>query len=239
MSETPTGAQRFPSNWLIAQDYNPNDHLLNLKGRDYLNVQHRLLWFIRDQRGLIASGLATMSYVVRTECVDLDRETGWAHFKTYVRDVLGNECEMYGSESAKDFPDYIEKASTKSLGRALLGLGYGTGMAPELDEGERVVDSPLERRSAPARPRPEPAPREPAVSQPPRRPAAAPVTAAQPAPVAREAGGPPASEQQVASIRKLCAALGKPEPEAGLTYEQARHMIVQMSAEYQRARKAS
>ncbi len=244
MSESNTEVRRFPSNWLIAQDYNPNDHLLNLKGRDYLNVQHRLLWFIRDQRALIAGGLATTSYVVRTECVDLDRETGWAHFKTYVRDVLGNECEMYGSESAKDFPDYIEKASTKSLGRALLGLGYGTGMAPELDEGERVVDSPLERRTAPARPRPETTIREPAaVSQAPRRPVAAPATASQPAtgsaPVAHDAGQPPASEQQVASIRKLCVALGKAEPEAGLTYEQAKQLIVQLSAEYQRARKAS
>lgn len=52
---------------------------------------------------------------------------------------------MYGSEAAKDFPDFAEKASTKSLGRALLALGYGTAAAQELDEGERVVDTPQER----------------------------------------------------------------------------------------------
>ena len=237
MSETHAGAKAFPSNWLIAQDYNPNDHLMNLKGKDYLNVQNRLLWFIRDQRALIAAGLATVPYVVRTECVELDREVGWAHFKTYVRDVLGNESTMYGSESLKDFPDYAEKASTKALGRALLGLGYGAGSAPELDEGERVVDSPVSRPAP--RARPEPVGREPVQPVPAREgkrePASRPAAVA-PAVAASEA---PATEQQMASIRKLCAALGKPEPETGLTFDQARQAIIQLSGEYQRARRAS
>jgi hypothetical protein len=108
MNETMQGAKIYPANWLIAQDYNPNDHLMNLKGKDYLNVQNRLIWFIRDQRALIAAGLATTSYVVQNELVEMDREAGWAHFKTFVRDVLGNEATMYGSESVKDFPDYSE-----------------------------------------------------------------------------------------------------------------------------------
>ena len=45
---------QFPGNWRIAADYDPNQHLISLKGRDYLNVQNRLLWFIRDQRDFIA-----------------------------------------------------------------------------------------------------------------------------------------------------------------------------------------
>jgi hypothetical protein len=136
----------FPDNWQIGKDFNPNDHLLNLKGKDYLGVQHRLLWFIRDQRTLITARLATVPYTVRTELVEHDRESGFAQFRTYVRDVLGNESTMYGSETKADFGDYVEKASTKSLGRALLALGYGTAFAPEMDEGERVVDSPVESR---------------------------------------------------------------------------------------------
>jgi hypothetical protein len=240
MSETMPG-KSFPANWLIAQDYNPNDHLMNLKGKDYLNVQNRLLWFIRDQRALIAAGLATMSYVVRSELVEQDREAGWAHFKTYVRDVLGNEATMYGSESARDFPDYAEKASTKSLGRALLALGYGAGSAPELDEGERVVDSPVSRPVM--RPRPESGLRDAvAASQSAPRPVAPAATtreAAQVAAPGTPASEPSATEQQLSSIRKLCAALGKPEPDAVLTFTQAKQTIVQLSGEYQRARKAS
>src|SRR5690242_17746619 len=146
-NSTAQGAKReFPANWHIAADYDPNNHLMQLKGRDYLNVQNRLLWFIRDQRSFISSGLARVPYVIRTELVEVDREAGFAHFKTYVCDVLGNEATMYGSEAAKDFGDYAEKASTRSLGRALLALGYGTAFAPEMDEGERVVDSPVDRR---------------------------------------------------------------------------------------------
>jgi hypothetical protein len=229
MSDATHGAKQYPANWLIAQDYNPNDHLMNLKGKDYLNVQNRLIWFIRDQRALIAQGLATTSYEVRNELVEQDREAGWAHFKTYVRDVLGNEATMYGSESAKDFPDYAEKAATKSLGRALLALGYGAGSAPELDEGERIVDSPVARPSVP-RPRPsepQPARHEPAL-------VAGHATAS--------TGGEreqPATEQQLVSIRKLSVALGKPVPDGTLTFAQARQVIAQLSGEYQRARKAS
>jgi hypothetical protein len=150
MSETPP----FPANWQIAADYDPNNHLMQLKGRDYLNVQNRLLWFIKDQRAFIAAGLATCPYVIETKLIDSDREAGYAQFSTYVRDVLGNESTMYGSETAKDFGDYAEKASTKSLGRALLNLGYGTAFAPEMDEGERVVDAPQERKRQPAPARP-------------------------------------------------------------------------------------
>jgi hypothetical protein len=50
---------------------------------------------------------------------------------------------------------------------------------------------------------------------------------------------PAASEQQLVSIRKLCVALGKPEPDSPLTYAEARQLISQLSTEYQRSRRAS
>ncbi len=238
----------FPSNWMIASDFDPNDHLMNLKGRDYLNVQTRLLWFIRDQRALIAAGLAREPYVVRTELVEHDREAGWAHFKTVARDVLGNESVMYGSEAAKDFPDYIEKASTKSVGRALLGLGYGTAFAPEMDEGERVVDAPVERRTGPVRRAGAASGAATAASVAPRRqgvireaPVQQPAATSASATEAERDGAeePAATEQQMVSIRKLCEALRRPEPEAALSYAQARQLITQLSGEYQRMRRAS
>jgi hypothetical protein len=226
----------FPANWHIASNYDPNDHLMNLKGRDYLNVQNRLLWFIRDQRSFISAGLARMPYVIRSELVEMDREAGFAHFKTYVRDVLGNEATMYGSESVKDFGDYAEKASTKSLGRALLALGYGTAFAPEMDEGDRVVDSPVDRRRRPA-----PMPQATTIREPAAPAAVAPTPSVAPAAAPRPAASnePLATEQQLVSIRKLCAALGKTEPEPGLTYNGARQLITQLSAEYQQKRRAS
>lgn len=72
--------------------------------------------------------------------------------------------------------------------------------------------------------------------------------AAQTAPATAPAGNasaakgtdePAASEQQLISIRKLCVALGKPEPDSSLTYAEARQLISQLSTEYQRSRRAS
>jgi hypothetical protein len=230
---TTSTSPQYPGNWRIAADYDPNAHLMNLKGRDYLNVQNRLLWFIRDQRDFIVRGLATTSYVVRTELVEQDREVGYAHFKTYVRDVLGNEATMYGSESVKDFGDYAEKASTKSLGRALLVLGYGTAFAPEMDEGDRIVDSPVERRRTPQRA----AGNSVAAAVSPAASVSVPANRGESARGSSEE--PAASEQQLVSIRKLCVALGKPEPDPSLTYAEARQLISQLSTEYQRSRRAS
>jgi hypothetical protein len=219
----------FPPNWLLAADYDPNDHLMNLMGKEYLNVQNRLLWFMRDQRDMIASGLATTSYAIQTELVELDREAGWAHFRTTVRDVLGNEAVMYGSESVRDFQDYIEKASTKSLGRALLALGYGAAFAPEMDEGERIVDSPADRRPAP---RPD--------SAPVRRPAQTIREAPAPQPAASaNSAEQPATEQQLVSIGKLYEALHRPQTVTPATYAEARQLLTDLSAEYQRMRRAS
>ncbi len=202
----------LPKRWLIAQDFDPNAHMMNLKGKDYLNVQNRLLWFIRDQREMVARAIATCSYVVRTELVELDREAGFAHYKTYVRDVLGNEATMYGSETARDFGDYAEKASTKSLGRALWALGYGTGMAPEMDESEdRPVDSPI-------------APIPPAMAQAARDAAAATATAKQPYRTA--------TPTQWDTIRRGCAALDREPPEPPMSFEEAGALIGKLSEEY-------
>ncbi len=46
-------------------------------------------------------------------------------------------------ENALGFPDYLEKAETGSVGRALAELGFGTQFAPEFQEQSRIVDSPV------------------------------------------------------------------------------------------------
>lgn len=115
--------------------FNPNEHLLNLKGKDYLQVMWRLVWFRQDKP----------LWAIKTELLKLEDEQ--AVFKAIITDETGNiRSEGHGSETKKDFNDYIEKAETKAVGRALAMLGYGTQFAPELDEGERIVDSPVDRK---------------------------------------------------------------------------------------------
>src|SRR5204863_9934179 len=73
---------------------------------------------------------------------------GFVIFKAVVKDGKGGIGTGTKSEKAASFPDYIEKAETGAIGRALAALGYGTQFAPELDEEHRIVDSPVNRSAA-------------------------------------------------------------------------------------------
>lgn len=122
--------------------FNPQEHMLKLKGKEYLQVMWRLVWFRED----------CPLWSIDTTLENLDLENKHAVFRAVISDENGvPKSTGYGSESARDFGDYIEKAETKAVGRALAMLGYGTQFAPELDEEERIVDSPVER-NRPAEP---------------------------------------------------------------------------------------
>lgn len=112
--------------------FNPNEHLMDLKGKSYLEVKWRLVWF-REECPLW--------------CIDTKLEQltdNHAVFSAKIYDENGvQKSAGYGSEGVKDFRDFIEKAETKAVGRALAMLGYGTQFAPEMEEGDRIVDAPV------------------------------------------------------------------------------------------------
>lgn len=117
--------------------FNPNEHLMDLKGKKYLQVMWRLVWF-REDKPL---------WSIDTKLEQLTENH--AVFSAKIYDENGvQKSAGYGSEGVKDFRDFIEKAETKAVGRALAMLGYGTQFAPELDEEERIVDSPVERKES-------------------------------------------------------------------------------------------
>lgn len=128
--------------------FDPNPYLMDLKGKQYLQVAHRLLWLNEDYKeGLVGRFQITTDLVSHREWQDerLKRLIKEAVFKAVVviRDETGEvlkEVTGYGSETNIDFGDYIEKAETKAIGRALALAGYGTQHAPELEE-------PMERSS--------------------------------------------------------------------------------------------
>lgn len=149
MTAEPKGLAVVPSR------FNPREHLRQLKGRggvaEYLDVKWRLVW-LRDEHPDAA---------IESEKVEGGIESNYAVFKARVSIPGGGSATGWGSETKADFGDFLEKAETKAIGRALAALGYGTQFAPDLDEGERIADSPVERRAAPPRPAP-PATPEPA-----------------------------------------------------------------------------
>src|SRR5260221_7604790 len=140
-------------------NFNPNEHMLKLKSKegmkDYLPVQWRLVWF-REQ---CPEGTIDTEEII----VDLDRECeseisvwnqdtrrsektlkiakGYARYRAIVTDGKGGRATATKTERAVDFPDYVEKAETGAVGRALAMLGECTQfMGDDLNKEHRIVD---------------------------------------------------------------------------------------------------
>jgi hypothetical protein len=111
--------------------------LLNLRGREYLEVKYRLVWFREDHP----------DWAIETELLSVNENS--AYGRATIKDEHGRIlATSHKFETKKGFPDFIEKAETGSIGRALALVGYGTQFcADELDEGERIVDAPVESRT--------------------------------------------------------------------------------------------
>ncbi len=115
--------------------FEPGRYLTRVNNAEYLAVKWRLVW-LRDQHPDAA---------IDTEMVSLTDQV--AVFRARVSLPDGGSATGWGSESPSDFRDYIEKAETKSIGRALAALGFGTQFCPDFEFGARegrVVDAPVD-----------------------------------------------------------------------------------------------
>jgi hypothetical protein len=107
------------------RSFDPRPHLRRIQARgqeaDYLDIKWRLAW-LRAERpdARITTDLVTLRDTI-------------AIFRAVVDLPGGGSATGYGSETRMDFPDFVEKAETKAIGRALAVLGYGTQFALELD----------------------------------------------------------------------------------------------------------
>jgi hypothetical protein len=101
---------------------------------DYLPVAARIAWFRKDH--------PYWSIMTKVE--------KWGDkavvMKATIKDMLGTViATARKKETEMGFPDYIEKAETGAIGRALAMCGYGTLQAPEFDEQDRLADAPVEK----------------------------------------------------------------------------------------------
>lgn len=119
--------------------FDASKYLTDLGGRDYLEVKWRLLWLRTEHP----------EAVVETELVK--HETGLALFRARVTVPGGGTATGWGSETAEDFGDFIEKAETKALGRALAALGYGTQFCEDFDFSSAGRDQRASRSGRPQR----------------------------------------------------------------------------------------
>ena len=120
--------------------FDPRQHLINLKGKDYLPVAARLIWLNEEAE----------RYTIHTNILKLEDTYAVVQATVTVssdENVAVKTATALKREDKTHFPDYLEKAETGAIGRALGMLGFGTQFAPEFDEmaGQlegRVVDTP-------------------------------------------------------------------------------------------------
>ena len=103
---------------------------------DYLPVAARIAWFRKDHP----------YWSIITDVEQLADKA--VVMKATIKDNWGNViATARKKETEAGFPDYIEKAETGAIGRALAMCGYGTLQAPEFDEQERLADAPVEKNA--------------------------------------------------------------------------------------------
>lgn len=183
------------------KSFDPRPHLRRIQSQgqesDYLDVKWRLAWLRAEHPDArITTELTTLNETL-------------AIFRATIEIPGGGSATGYGSETRTDFADFIEKAETRSVGRALAALGYGTQFALEFDLGEPVLDVETEPgRSA------EPPERH--KGRPPLRLAPRPEPESEPEPVIEQVvEQPPAPARQAAKGASTAGPEKQPRPDDG------------------------
>lgn len=134
------------------RQFNPNEHMRVFERRqrqldgsyktvkvDYLDVKWRIVWFRTEHpNGSIATRLMSepgVSPAVVQATVTLEN---------------GVTATGFGQCGEDDWSDWLEKAETRAIGRALALLGYGTQFCEDFDEiiSDSPVESPRSRTSS-------------------------------------------------------------------------------------------
>lgn len=127
--------------------FDPADHMIELRGREYLEVRYRVMW-LRDRH---PDARITTEFVKLTDQEAIVRAVveipGGGSADGVYRETPAGAKQAQGK--------YVEKAQTGAIGRALAFLGFGTANAAELEADDEglVADTP-----EPKRPPPEPKP---------------------------------------------------------------------------------
>lgn len=123
--------------------FNPSEHFIDIQGKDYLPVAWRLVWFREDH---------PLGRIV-TELKEWDKDKHTCLFQASVYDDLGNLLAVAHNTEAASLlnsrlqSQYVMMCETGAIGRALAIAGYGTQFSTELEEENRIVDSPIEKGS--------------------------------------------------------------------------------------------
>lgn len=123
--------------------FNPQEYITKIKGKDYLEVKWRLVWF-RDEHPI-----KDFDNSIRLKTTIVEDSGDQANVRAELYSPTGELlATAHKREHKKEFHDYMEKAETGAIGRVLAMAGYGTQFAEELEMPQgKVVDAPVESKS--------------------------------------------------------------------------------------------
>lgn len=113
--------------------------LIELKGKPYLQVAHRLIWFREE----------FPDWTILTEIVYQDADR--CIIKAIIKDETGRiRAEAHKQGTSKRPFDMIPTCETGALGRALAFCGFGTQFCTQdIDEEDELADAPITPGKAP------------------------------------------------------------------------------------------
>jgi len=108
--------------------------LLDIKGKQYLEVKYRVAWFNEDKS----------DWTIETE-IEYEEPGKWVRFKCLIKNPEGRVMRIARKTVEIKTPKDYEACETGSIGRALALMGYGTtDCAQDLEEDD-IVDAPVEK----------------------------------------------------------------------------------------------
>jgi hypothetical protein len=110
----------------MSEPFDYKSRLITVQGgRQYLPAAARIAWMRSEHP----------DWAIETEIVYHDTERHYAVVRATVKNADGRTIgQGTKSQDAKSFKEYIEKAETSAIGRALAVCGYGTEQTHELDD---------------------------------------------------------------------------------------------------------